>query len=85
VWDAIGDTAEEAANLRVRADLMIEMEQLMRRRRLTQARAAKLFGVTEPRVDDLVRGRISSFSVEALIAMLSHAGMTVTVSVKPAA
>ena len=55
VWDAICDTPQQAANMRLRSELMIRVEQLIRRRRLTQARAAKLFGVTQPRISDLVR------------------------------
>ena len=85
MWDALYDSPAEAGNMRVRADLMIQIREVVRRRRLTQQRAAKLFGVTQPRISDLVRGRIDLFSVDSLIGMLSQAGMRVTISVKPAA
>lgn len=85
VWDAICDTPQQAANMRLRSELMIRVEQLIRRRRLTQARAAKLFGVTQPRISDLVRGKIGKFSVDMLIAMLHRAGMDVRITVNPKA
>jgi predicted XRE-type DNA-binding protein/phage-related protein len=85
VWDAIRDTPEEAANMRLRSELMIRIDQLIRRRRLTQARAAKLFGVSQPRISDLVRGKIGKFSVDILIEMLHRAGMDVRITVHPEA
>ena len=81
----IGFSKQEAENLRVRADLMIRARQIIRSRRLTQAAAAKLFGVSQPRVSDLVRGRIGLFSIDALVTMLAHARMTVVLDVRPAA
>ena len=83
VWDAIRDTPEEAANMRLRSELMIRIDQLIRRRRLSQVRAAKLFGVTQPRISDLVRGKIGKFSVDILIEMLHRAGMDVLITVHP--
>jgi predicted XRE-type DNA-binding protein len=71
-------SAEEAQNLKVRSDLMIEISKLIEARGLTQAVAAKLFGVTQPRISDLIRGKIDRFSVDTLIAMLGHAGATVS-------
>ena len=85
VFQAIADSPEEAENLRLRADLMIRISDLIDERGLTQARAAKLFGVTQPRVSDLVRRHIDLFSVDTLIGMLARAGMQITLSVKPAA
>ncbi|HDH02897.1 MAG TPA: XRE family transcriptional regulator [Actinobacteria bacterium] len=73
---------EEAENLRVRADLMIALGKLIEDRGLTQVKAAKLFGVSQPRVSDLVRGKIERFSVDTLIAMLWAAGVQVTVTTK---
>lgn len=75
---------EEAQNLKVRADLMIELTKLMEARGLAQAAAAELLGVTQARVGDLVRGRIDRFSADALIEMLGRAGATVSVVVRPA-
>ncbi len=56
---------------------MVQISKVIRSRRLTQARAAALFGVTQPRVSDLVRGKIERFSIDTLIAMLGHAGVQV--------
>lgn len=77
VFRDIGFPREEAENLKVRADLMIQISKLIRSRRLTQAQAAALFGVTQPRVSDLVRGKIERFSIDTLVAMLGHAGVQV--------
>jgi phage-related protein/predicted XRE-type DNA-binding protein len=78
----LGFPAEEAENLKLRTDLMIELSKVIKSRRLTQARAAKLFGVTQPRVSDLVRGKIDRFSVDTLVAMLGHAGVHVELTAK---
>jgi predicted XRE-type DNA-binding protein len=82
VFRDLGFSAEEAENLRVRADLMIELTKLIEERDLTQAAAAKLLGVSQPRVSDLVRGKIELFSVDTLIAMLGTAGIQVRVTAK---
>ena len=83
VWDAIEEQPVEAENLKVRADLMIELTKLIEAQKLTQAAAAKLLGVTQPRVSDLMRGKIDRFSVDSLIEMLGHAGARVSVAVTP--
>ena len=69
VFRDAGFGGEEAENLRLRADLMIQLTRLIDARRLTQARAARLLGVTQPRVSDLVRGRIERFSIDSLVEM----------------
>ena len=74
--------AEEAENLKLRSDLMIALSKMIKRRRLTQAKAAALFGVTQPRVSDLIRGKIDRFSVDTLVAMLGHAGAHVKLVVR---
>lgn len=79
VFRALGFSAEEATNLKMRSDLMIRLSRLIEARGLTQAQAAGLFGVTQPRVSDLVRGKIDRFSVDTLIAMLGHAGVKVQI------
>ena len=79
VFMDLGFSPEEATNLKIRSDLIICLSELIRKRGLTQARAATLFGVNQPRVSDLVRGKIDRFSVDTLIAMLGHAGMEVRV------
>ncbi|MBF0293324.1 MAG: XRE family transcriptional regulator [Nitrospinae bacterium] len=82
----LGFPKEEAENLRIRSRLMIEVKCLIEREKLTQAKAAKLFGVTQPRISDLKRGKIDVFSVDMLIKMLARAGLSVNVRViKPKA
>ncbi len=77
VFRDLGFSPKEAENLRLRSELMMEIRKLIDRRRLTQAAAAKLFGVTQPRVSDLVRGRIDLFSLDMLVKMLAQAGVQV--------
>jgi predicted XRE-type DNA-binding protein len=81
VFRDLGFSEEEAENLKVRADLMIELTQLIEAQELTQAAAAKRLGVTQPRISDLMRGKIYRFSVDSLIEMLGHAGASVSVVV----
>jgi predicted XRE-type DNA-binding protein len=83
VFKDLGFSEEEAENLKIRADLMIELSKLIEAQNLTQAAAAKLLGVTQPRVSDLTRGKIDRFSVDSLIEMLGHAGARVSVLVTP--
>jgi predicted XRE-type DNA-binding protein len=85
VWDAIEDTPEEAANLTLRSDLMDQIEALIKESGWTQAEAAKRCGVTQPRINDLLRGRISRFSLDALVNIASALGRKVTVSLDDAA
>ena len=77
VFRDLGFSSVEAEHLRVRADLMLALEKLIARRQLTQAQAAKLLGVSQPRVNDLVRGRLHRFSIDALVDMLARAGIRV--------
>lgn len=77
----LGFGSEEAASLKIRAGLMLEIDRLIQRRKLTQAAAAKLFGVTQPRVSDVVRGKIELFSIDTLVEMLTRAGARVRVEV----
>ncbi len=80
VFRDLGFSPVEAEHLRVRAELMTAIEKLIGRRKLTQAQAAKLLGVTQPRVSDLVRGRLHRFSIDALVDMLARAGVKVHLS-----
>jgi predicted XRE-type DNA-binding protein len=82
IWDAIEDTAEDAAAMRARANLMLELQEHLRKRKLTQTEAARLLKVAQPRVSDLMRGRIDLFSTDTLIDMLGRMGARVTVSVQ---
>jgi predicted XRE-type DNA-binding protein len=82
VFKDLGFSAEEAENLKVRSDLMSALIEIIKRRDLTQAQAARMFGVSQPRVSDLKRGKIDKFSVDTLIAMLGSAGASVSVVVR---
>ncbi len=78
VFKDLGFGDDEAENLKIRADLMIELTKLIETQELTQTAAAELLGVTQPRVSDLMRGKIDRFSVDTLIEMLGHAGACVS-------
>lgn len=83
VFRDLGFSPEEAANLRIRADLMVRLKKLIEARGLTQAGAAELFGVSQPRVSDLLRGKIDLFSIDTLVNMLGRAGVSVSLVVRP--
>lgn len=82
VFADLGFPTEEAAHLLIRADLMGQLRALIDEHGLTQKAAAKVLGVTQPRVSDLVRGRIELFSIDTLIEMLTRFGIAVTVKTK---
>lgn len=77
VFEDLGFPPQEAKQLRVRADLMAEISRLIEGRKLTQTEAAALFRVSQPRISDLVRGKIERFSIDTLVEMLGHAGIEV--------
>jgi predicted XRE-type DNA-binding protein len=79
VFRDLGFAGHEAEHLLVRSSLMLRVEREIKRRKLTQAAAAKLLGVSQPRVSDLHRGRIDLFSSDALIDMLARLGVRVRV------
>jgi len=81
VWDAIEDTAQDAAAMRARAELMLRLQDHLRKRKLSQSEAARLLKVTQPRVSDLMRGRIDLFSTDMLIELLGRLGARVEVTV----
>ena len=81
VWDAIEDTPQQAASMRARSELMMNLTEVIREKGMTQGDAAALFGVTQPRVSDLMRGKINLFSLDTLIDMAATAGMSPTVKV----
>ena len=84
VFRDVGFPAEEAAHLRVRSTLLALARRVIAERGLTQAAAAKLFRVSQPRVSDLVRGKIELFSIDAVVQMLARAGVRVTLVVRRA-
>jgi predicted XRE-type DNA-binding protein len=79
VWDAVADTPAEAANLRARAELMQEIANIVNESEWTQAEAAAKCGVTQPRINDLLRGRVSRFSLDALVNIATALGRRVRV------
>ncbi|MGA7884594.1 MAG: XRE family transcriptional regulator [Acidobacteriaceae bacterium] len=84
VWDALADTPEEAANLSLRSELMTRIEAIVKKNGWTQAEAAKRCGVTQPRMNDLLRGRISRFSLDALVNIASALGQKVKIQLEAA-
>lgn len=77
VWDAIADTPEQAANLRTRAELMQQIAAIVKEAGWTQIDAARRCGVTQPRINDLLRGRVSRFSLDALVNIATAIGRRV--------
>jgi predicted XRE-type DNA-binding protein len=86
VWDAIEPVPAEAANMKARAEMMMAIREMVAAWKLTQAAAAKRLGLTQPRMNDLLRGRINKFSLDALMNLAGRAGLTVRVEIdRPAA
>lgn len=85
VWDALEDSPDVAANLKARSDLMIDIEQVVIDWNITQAGAAKRLGVSQPRLNDLLRGRINKFSLDALVNMAAACGLKVEIHIAPSA
>lgn len=85
VWDAVEDTPQESENMRLRSRLMIALSEQITAEAWTQKQAAHRLGVTQPRVSDLVRGKIGLFSLDSLVNMVAAAGLHVEMSVDHAA
>jgi predicted XRE-type DNA-binding protein len=85
VWDAIEDTPEQAASMKLRSLLMMALKDHTTRAGMNQAQAARLFGVTQPRVSDLMRGKIGLFALDALVNMATAAGLRIEMRVREAA
>lgn len=77
VWDALSDTPEQAANLRARSELMRQITAIVKESSWTQTEAAQRCGVTQPRMNDLLRGRVSRFSLDALVNIATAMGREV--------
>ena len=82
VWDAIADSPEEAANLKLRSLLMDAIKAYIDQEKLTQEEAAKRLGVPRSRVSELVNGRISKFTIDKLVNMAARVGLTTSITVK---
>jgi predicted XRE-type DNA-binding protein len=85
VWDALEDSAAEAANMRARSELMIALRAKIESWNVNQTEAARRLGVTQPRLNDLMRGRLDKFSLDALINLASPAGLSVRLEIRGAA
>lgn len=82
VWDALADKPEQAANLQARADLMCQIAELIQAEGWKQVEAAERCGVTQPRINDLLRGRVSRFSLDALVNIATALGRRVSVEIE---
>jgi len=85
VWDAIENTPAEAENMKLRSHLMMALEQHIKAMGWTQAEAARRLYVTQPRVSDLMRGKIDLFGLDTLVNMLTAAGLRVEMHISNAA
>lgn len=85
VWDAISDTPGEAANLQAKCELMRKIIEIIELKKWTQAEAAKNCRLTQPRISDLLRGRISKFSLDALVNIAASIGQRVHIRLESAA
>ena len=81
VWEAIEDTPVQAENMKLRSSLLMALKRHLEAAGLSQAQAAVLLGVTQPRVSDLMRGKINLFGLDALVNMASAAGLHVELRV----
>jgi len=85
VWDALENTRGAAANMKMRAEIMIALQERVKRQTGTQSEKAEQLGITQPRLNDLLRGRIDKFSLDALVNLASLAGLRVDLRVRRAA
>ena len=83
VFHDLGFAPDEVERLRVRSELMMNLQRVITARRLKQAEAAKVLGVTQPRVSDLMRGRIDLFSIDTLVDMLAKLGVRTKLVLQP--
>lgn len=84
VWDALEDTPQAAENMKLRSELMIAIMRKLSNTNGTQTQKAKQLGITQPRLNDLLQGRIHKFSLDALVTIASHAGLSVSLTTKVA-
>ena len=85
IWDAIEDNPAQAENLKLRSAMMIALKNHIKRQGLSQAEAAALLGVTQPRISDLLRGKIDLFGLDTLVNMVAEAGMHIDLKIRDAA
>jgi predicted XRE-type DNA-binding protein len=85
IWDAIEDNPAQSENLKLRSAMMMALKSYIKRQGLSQAEAATLLGVTQPRVSDLMRGKIDLFGLDTLVNMVTAAGMHIDLKIRDAA
>jgi predicted XRE-type DNA-binding protein len=85
VWDALEDNPEEAATMTMRSDVMIAIKNEVRSWNTTQANAARRLVITQPRLNDLLNGKINKFSLDTLLTLATRAGLKVKIDVRSAA
>ena len=85
VWDALEDSPAAAANMTMRSDILIALRQRVKGWNVTQTEAARRLEITQPRLNDLLRGRIDNFSLDALINLAKQAGLVVRLKIDKAA
>ena len=85
VWDALEDSAADAANMQARSKLMIAMRSKIESWKVSQTEAARRLGLAQPRLNDLMRGRIDKFSLDALVNLAGRAGLVVRLQIRKAA
>ena len=84
VWDALSDTPEEAENMKIRSDLMMTISNHLEKVAGTQAAKAKKAGITQSRLNDLLKGRISKFSLDELVTIAVNAGLKISLHAEAA-
>jgi predicted XRE-type DNA-binding protein len=85
VWDALEDSPEMAVDMKLRSKLMIEIQEYIKDRQWQASKAAHQLGMTRPRLNDLLRGRIDQFTLDALIIAAVRAGLSVNIQIRHAA
>jgi predicted XRE-type DNA-binding protein len=85
VWDALEDSPEDAANMTMRSNVMATLNETVRGWNLPQAQAARHLGITQPRLNELLRGKINKFSLDTLLTLAMRAGLKVKIEVRSAA
>ena len=84
VWDALADTPEQAEGIKIRSDLMMAINDHLEKTNGARTMTAQQLGITQPRLNDLLQGRIGNFSLDALIIIAVNAGLKVSVHAKAA-
>lgn len=85
VWDAIEDSGDAAESMKARATIMVPLQKAVRKWDLSQSEAAERLGISQPRLNNLLQGKIDKFSLDALVDLAFRAGLKVSVAVRKAA